>query len=65
MTPAQPQPQQPPPRPGPRKRRGHPPAEAAVPPERVWATLSPSLQAHLRQTLLRITQEVLHDTRHR
>jgi hypothetical protein len=48
-----------------REPRVRPPTEAAVPPERVWATLSPPLQAQLHQTLLRITQEVLHEAQHR
>ena len=63
MTPAQPQL---------RQKRAHalkdqreqgvrPPIEIAVPPEKVWATLTPPLQAQIRQTLLRITQEVLHE----
>jgi hypothetical protein len=50
--------------PGQREQTVRPPTETAVPPERVWATLSPPLQSQLRQKLLRITQEVLHDARH-
>lgn len=48
-------------RPNQREHGVRPPAETAVPPERVWATLSPPLQEQIRQTLLLITQEVLHE----
>jgi hypothetical protein len=32
-----------------------------VPPAHVWQGLTPALQRQLRQTLLRVLQEVLHD----
>jgi hypothetical protein len=38
------------------------PAEAvSVPPQRLWATLSPLQQNQIRTALLRVLQEVLHD----
>jgi hypothetical protein len=51
-------------RPDQREHGVRPPAETAVPPEKVWATLTPSLQSQIRQRLLRITQEVLHEPSH-
>lgn len=48
-------------RPDQREHGVRPPTETAVPPERVWATLSPPLQEQIRQTMRRITQEVLHE----
>jgi hypothetical protein len=36
-----------------------PAAPAAIPPAQVWGQLSPQQQAHLRQTLLQILQEVI------
>jgi hypothetical protein len=32
-----------------------------VPPAHVWQSLTPTLQRQIRQTLLRVVQEVLHD----
>ena len=32
-----------------------------LPPQQVWASLSPTDQAQLRQTILRLIQEVLND----
>ena len=38
-----------------------PPAPAiTLTTQQVWTTLSPTAQAHLRQTMLRILQEVVH-----
>ncbi len=38
-----------------------PPAPAiTLTTQQVWSTLSPTAQAHLRQTMLRILQEVVH-----
>jgi hypothetical protein len=36
-------------------------APLPLPPQQLWTSLSPTLQAQVRQTLLRIIQEVLYD----
>ncbi len=38
-----------------------PPMLASLPAQRVWTSLSPRNQAQVRQTLVHILQEVLHD----
>jgi hypothetical protein len=38
-----------------------PPAEVTTKPERVWGSLSPELQARIRQTWLTVLQEVADD----
>jgi hypothetical protein len=38
-----------------------PPMVATLPPQQVWASLSPRNQIQVRQTLMHILQEVLHD----
>jgi hypothetical protein len=38
---------------------GLPPDAPSLPLPQLWTSLSPTLQAHVRQTLLRIIQEVL------
>jgi hypothetical protein len=41
------------------------PTGATLSPREVWQTLAPSTQWHVRQTLLRILQEAVHDTHRR
>lgn len=38
-----------------------PPETPILSPDRIWTTLSPTLQSQVRQTFLRIMQEVLDD----
>jgi hypothetical protein len=40
-----------------------PPAEVTTGPEHVWGSLSPELQARLRQTWLKVLREVVDDGR--
>jgi hypothetical protein len=40
-----------------------PPVLASLPAQQVWASLSPRNQNQVRQTLVHILQEVLHDQR--
>ena len=66
MDPVQPQIRQsrPLPRPDPLGHASRLDEKAVVSPQQVWATLSPTQQAQIRQTLRRVTQEVLHDPLH-
>jgi hypothetical protein len=62
-TPASQQLQFPWPEPGPLPRPPLPDAPR-LPPAQLWTSLSPLTRAHVRSTLLRIIQEVLHDATH-
>ena len=42
-----------------------PPYRPPVCPQHIWRELSPTDQARVRQTLLQIMQEVIHDAPHR
>ncbi len=48
--------------------RGHPPpslAMVSVTTRQVWAGLAPAMQGHLRQIVLRVVQEVVHESHDR
>jgi len=47
----------------PPRRGASPPPRAVVPvtTRQVWASLGPAMQGHLRQVVLQIVQEVVHD----
>jgi hypothetical protein len=40
------------------------PSPPMVRPQEIWASLSPQLQTQVRQTILRVLQEVFHDRAH-